>query len=490
MAETIGLAILSAAGATEVVGIAGFSLASTTIAGVSLATVVGTTAIVAASIGLSYALNNTDIPKPEVGSQAVKQAIPSRVRGYWVNRLAGSYVYFAASTGTPNLSADVIAFHHGKITEVQTIYLSDDIVSIISGTLYGGAGAAVEGDGGYYGGGHVRVEVRLGTNPQSELLASFSGFNGEWTSAFTGNDIACASLICGAPPEPQEYSRIYPRGKPELSLVVKCTPIWDPRDPAQNPDDESTWVPSPNPVLQLLDYLIRPGSEGGMGHDRAVLFPPARLAQWMVEADICEGRYLSAGWYRFDNKPEDVINKILAACDGYMLEDGEGQFALTVGYYREPTDPPITDSHIFGWSIDHGIADEQLINQLDVSYTSPDDKYVSTQIDSVRDEVSISLSGTVRAQQLDLSWVQDASRAAVLGQRALLRLNPAKTGTIVTSLYGFRWLGKRWVKMQFSAVNGLQDCVIEIQSASINILAGRITFKFNTVDTAALLALQ
>lgn len=488
MAETIGLAILAAVQTAGVTGPAGFALTSTTIAGVGLATVVGTTAIVAASIGLNYALSNTDVPKPEAGAQALKQAIPSRVRGYWINRLAGSYMFFGAEGPGPNTSYDVIAFHHGLVTEIVQVYLHDDAVTTSPSVSAGGFGVVDATAEGYYSLGRLQIEVRMGTFPQTalSLMTNDPFVSWQWTSSFRGDGVAHAALTCTAAVEPADHTGVYPRGKPELSLVAKCSPVWDPRDPAQDPDDETTWETSPNPVLQLLDYLIRPGFEGGMGHDRAILFPPARLAQWMEEADLCDGLYSSAGWYKFDNKPEDVINKILATCDGYMVEDGEGTFALTVGVYREPTDPPITDAHIFGWTINHGVADENLVNQLDVSYTSPAEKYVSTQIDSVRDEASISLAGIVRAQPLDLSWVQDEDQAALLGQRALLRLNPAKTGSIVTSLYGFRWFGKRWVKMQFSAVNGLQDCVIEIQSASINIMAGRITFNFNTVDAEAI----
>lgn len=486
MAETIGLVLLSAAGAGEIAGIAGLgTLAGTTVAGFSLATVVGTTAIVAASIGLNYALSNTEIPKVESGAQALKQAIPSRVRGYWNNRLAGNYMFFVAEGPGPNTSYDVIAFHHGLVTEIVQIYLHDDLVTTSPSVASGGFGSVNATAEGYYAGNRVDVEIRLGTFPQSAVLQGSPAVTAQWTTAMRGDGIAHAALRCATVVEPADHTIIYPRGKPELSVVAKCTPVWDPRDGGQNPNVGSTWVPSSNPVLQLLDYLTRSGAEGGMGHDRAALFTPARLALWMVEATLCDGKYASAGWYRFDNKPEDVINKILAACDGYMVEDGEGGFALTVGVYRAPTEPAITDAQVLGWTINHGASDEQIVNQLDVSYTDPTQKYVSTQIDSVRDDASISLTGVVRAQPLDLSWVQDPDQAEILGGRALLRLNPEKSGSLVVSLYGFRWIGKRWVKLQIS-VPGLEDCVIEIQSASVNILAGRITFNFNTVDVDAL----
>jgi len=241
-------------------------------------------------------------------------------------------------------------------------------------------------------------------------------------------------------------------------------------------------------VLQLIDYLTEP--DGGMGEDLDDILPPEALAQWMQEADLCAGRYNCAGLYKFDNSPENVIAKILASCDGWMVEAGDGSLALTVGVYRAPLDEPLTAKHILGWSVKDGVADEELINQLDVSYTNPALGYVSDQIDAVRDEDSISAVGYVRSKPLDLSWVQDETQAGFLGQRALLRVNPEKTGTFVTDLFGLNYLGKRWIPVQFPEVPGLEDVVVEIQDrAELDLLNGRVTFIWNLVDTEALTAL-
>jgi hypothetical protein len=238
----------------------------------------------------------------------------------------------------------------------------------------------------------------------------------------------------------------------------------------------------------LIDFITR--SDGGLGEDLDEILPAANLAQWMVEADLCVGRYNSAGWFTFETSPEEVFNKILATCDGWLAEDGEGNLVLTVGVYREPTEPPLTEKHILGFGVNYGIADEEIINQLDVSFTDPDLKYASRQTDPVRDEDSISLIGIVRAKPLDLSWVQDEDQARLLGERALLRLNPPKSGMLITTLYGMRYLGKRWVKIQYPFVSGLEDCVVEIQDrAEVDLLGGRVTFRWNLVDPVALAAL-
>lgn len=489
MAETIGVLILSAAGAGEITGIAGLgTLAGTTVAGVSLAAVVGTAAIIGVSIGLNYALR-PGLPKPEDGSQALKQGIPPRIRGYGRNRLAGYYMLFEAGGSPPATSYDIQAFHSGRIGQIVSLYLHDDLVVINSDiNAPGGSFGAVLGtySDNRYGGGHIQIAARLGSNSQF-YLGGEPDLAGFWDSSHHGNGIAWIALICGGLPNPANHTVVYPHGKPELSVVADCSPVWDPRAPSQSRTDESTWLVSSNPVIQLLDYLTR--ADGGMGLDFNILFPAARLAQWMAEADLCdqlvdkasggqEARYQSAGWFRFDDKPEDIINKLLATCDGWMAGAGDGTFALTVGFYRAPTDPPLTEKHILGFALNYGEADEQSVNQLDISFTDPASKYVSVQTQPWRDEAAIARSGVTRSQPLELGWVQSNSQARRLADRAMQRLNSLLTGSFTTSLYGLRYRGQRWVPLQYPFISGLQNSVVEIQNAEIDLMAGRIHWNF------------
>jgi hypothetical protein len=371
------------------------------------------------------------------------------------------------------------------------LYLHDQGVVVTPNMNDGTIGTVASPDGSTFAG-PINVQFFYGTDTQNTGagLLNATSTSGVWTTDFAGKGIACIAMFCARASTPTAFTKIYPQGLPLPSVVAKCSPTWDPRDITQTRGSESTWKASPNPVLQLIDYLTLP--DGGMGEDIDDILPAATLAQWMVEADLCESRnYHSAGFYQFDNSPENVIAKILATCDGWLAEAGDGTLVLTVGIYREPTDPPLTGDQIIGWSVNYGIADENTINQLDVTYTNPDIGYVSDQIPSVRDEAAISLSGIVRSKPLDLSWVQDPSQATVLAGRALLSANPAMSGTLTTTLYGMRYLGKRWVKVQFPVVNGLEDCVVEIQDkAQVDLMAGTVTFNWNLVDPVALAALQ
>jgi hypothetical protein len=498
MPDVVGEIIVASVVATgEGEGFA--AAAEATYLGVSGITIIGSVALLGASIGLQYALSsNPQLPKPQDGAQALRQAIPPRQRGYGTNRLAGYYMFYEAEDigGPPATSYDVVAFHSGKVESLLGIYLSDDAVSTTPSVLAGGAGNCnALGDGSYGpasgGSSTVIIQIRLGDASQSAL----SSFSGSWGSTHVGNGIAYAGVICGGLPDPTEHTRIYPRGRPELSVLAVCSPIWDPRDGAQSLANPATWIAKSNPVLELLDYVIR--ADGGMGQDIDIALPPATLAQWMVEADLCDGligglpRYDAHGWFRYDSSPEEVINSILSACDGWISESGDGTLSLVVGYYREPTDPPITASDIVGFSLNCGQADEEIVNVLNVSFTDPSQKYVETQLDDVRDEVSISETGVARPRPLSLTWVQSAAQAERLAARAMSRLNPKRSGTLTTKLIGLRYLGKRWVKLQYPFVAALEDCVIEIQpSPKIDLLGGHVTFTWNLVDPAALLALQ
>jgi hypothetical protein len=266
--------------------------------------------------------------------------------------------------------------------------------------------------------------------------------------------------------------------------------VWDPRNPLHDRNNPETWEYSTNPVLQLIDYLTNP--DGGMGLDYDVILAP-RINEWAAEADLCdelvqradgswEPRYSCHGFYQYDNNPEDVEGNILSTCDGWLCEDIDGTLSLKVGVYRDPVDDPIEGKAIVGFTnIQFGQADEQTVNQLDFTFTDPDQAFATTQPEPYRDEDAISASGVVRSKQLDLKWVQSSSQASRLAARALLRVNPDITCTIITDLTALDWVGQRWIPVRYPFIAGLENCVMENQGAEIDLAAGRIAFNLNLV---------
>ena len=417
--------------------------------------------------------------------------------GYGTNRLAGYYMLFEAAGPRPAVAYNVTAFHSGRIGLAIFFYLHDDLVSTAADISRGGISQVNPLDSlGRYA--NCQIEMHIGTVPQaaSPRLTTDPQINSLWDASHQGNGIAYAVLTCGGVGDPSIFTNIYPHNLPVLSIVADCTPTWDPRDPSQSRNDPASWTVGKNPVIQLIDYLTR--ADGGMGLDFDTVIAP-NLSAWLVEANLCdervdtatpgvqEPRYQSNGWFTFDNAPSDVIGGILSTCDGWLAEAGDGSLTVVVGVDRIPSDPPLTEKHIVGgFSLNYGQADEQMVNQLDISFTDPAQKYVTVQTQPWRDEVSISETGTVRSNPLELKWVQSNSQARRLASRAIQRLNPPITGSFVTSLYGLRYLGKRWIRVEYPFISGLQSCIIEIvQPAEVDLKRGRITWQFNVIGDVA-----
>lgn len=480
MAETVGLLLLSWIGITGAA--ATFTIGAT---GITLAGLVGTAALVGGSIGLNYLLaarvplNDTSLPAPESGHQAIRQAIPPRVAGYGRNRLAGAYLLYEEEGGD---SYDVQGFHHGRIGGVIGYYLHDDVVDVVGGVVQ------EQGDG-RYGDNLVSIDTRLGLDTETAYAPIVSALPSVWTSAHRGDGIASASLICLAADDPSDYTIKYPRGKPELSVVADCSPIFDPRDSDQDREDPSTWLVSSNPVLQLLDILTN--ADRGMGLDWDILVAPV-LEALMAEADLCdalvyckdgssEPRYKSDGIFTLDGDPVDVIAAILDTCDGWISENGDGSLALKVGLYRTP-EFVLEGEHIKGFSIQYGVPDEEVVNELTLEYTSPSLDYKTAPGAPLRDEDDISSRGQVRSKPLALKWVQSHPQGQRLLKRKMAQLNAPLRGTVTTTMYGFRGLGERWIKIEAPEYPDFADLVIEVRGVTIDLIRGTLTFRFVSVD--------
>jgi hypothetical protein len=474
MPQAIGAAILTAIAVADVV----------VIASVTLSTIVGYAVITGVMIGLQFLLPKPEMPKQEDGSQAIRQSIPPRNGAYGRVRLAGAYMLYEVNEGT---SYDVLAVVSGKIGGFVGYYLHEDSVELDEN------GIVQEFEDERYGDDLIQIKTRIGEPVETAYTELTEVLPAEiWNEDYRGDGIASVMLRCHSP-QTEDIQKRYPQGLPEPSFVLDGYPIWDPRatSPVQSRDDPDTWQVSTNPVLQLIDYLTHP--DHGMGLDYHAIIEPV-LDQLMEEADLCdelvprklgmEPRYESAGWFTFDTKPESVIGAILATCDGWMAENGDGTLSLFVGAYRAPTDArhTLTAKHILAFDFSFGVADEERVNEIAISFTSPEHRFKDTQLEPWRDEDDISESGIIRSRGLVLGWVQSHPQARRLAKRAMARFQAAIQGNFTTDLCGIAIMGRRWVRVQYPYISGMEDVVVEIQRADVDLMEGRVTFEFATID--------
>jgi hypothetical protein len=479
-----GIALASAETAAAITAIS--------IAGVSGATILGTGIILAGTIGIQALLSKNagnqstsglasgSANPAENGHVPIRQSIAPRIVAFGRARLAGTYVLFEEKNGD---SYDITVFHHGRIFNIVGYYLHDDVVERVGGTVQ------EQGDG-RYANDVIYIEARLGVESETSYGPAVTALPEIWTSgSHLGNGLASALLICHGV-SIDAFTQVYPRGLPQLSIIADCTPVYDPRDETQSVDNDGTWTSTSNPVLQLVRFLT--DADIGMGFERSILIDPV-IEALNAQADVCdepilladggiEPRYASNGFFSLDTDPVNVIAGILDTCDGWISEDGAGGLVCVVGKYREP-EFTIPSRHVRGFTIQDGIADEELVNEITFSYTEPLADYKTLPGQPWRDEENISARGKTRSQPFDMPWVQSHSQGRRLSKRKLAKVNAPLRGSIKTTLYGLQGLGERWITIDAVDVDGVFDgLVAEVQGMKIDLINAQVTFDWISVD--------
>ena len=421
----------------------------------------------AAYIGPSL-LFRPNIPDPAFGRSVRKQPIPDRVSGYGRDRIGGAYMLYEAIGERADL---VYACHDGMIDGWETLYLNDQ-KEVIGGDGYVQQGADLR-----YGVNSdlVQIDQRLGLPTETRYPLPPTSI---WPTNARGDGIA--SLFMRAKSSSKEhFLRDYPNGLPIPSRVARLQVCWDPRLGARgtinNDADKAasaTWAWTPNPILHLLDYMTN--SSTGMGFEVSRFIP--RIADWIEAADVCDeavtgetgGRYEAGGVYLHSTAPADVIATLLACCDGWMTQDGEGAFTVQAGAYYEPT-VIIKDEHIVGLSRQFFVEDERAVNEMVVTFKDPAFDYSEVESDPIRNEEDIDARGEVRSQRLSFPWVQSNAQAQRLGKIALAKAGAPISGTVTTTLEGLKAFAERRIRIQApSDSEVMSDIVVDIAPLTLN----------------------
>lgn len=426
---------------TAILGTGGFTIGATTISYASIASAIATTAL---TIGLQAAMMPKP-PKPEKGKLPVQQAIPYRIWGVGRNRTSGALMLW--ETEGPNLHA-IHAIRAHKIKSFNRFWLHDDEVTLSGGTFHSGTERYTEQCGAAY---------RLGLpteTPYATVVAAFSSI-GLWTNDHRGDGQASIWFWASATKQKDQLKK-FPYGVPMLSVETDDAACWDPRDPAQDPDDPDTWMWTQNTVLQIIWWLCF--SEFGFRLDYHKAILPV-LDLWIEEADICDEdipnagggthkRYQSSVWDTTENDPKAALNALLAACDGHLVNRGDGARILTVGKFRESRCATLTDRDIIGHRIDYDVLFEDEINRLVPTFNYPDTDYTTTDTDYFEDVEAQLKAGRILSAEADYGAVQDWRQARFLGSREWKRLLQKVRGQLDIRLSGINAIYARWIRME------------------------------------------
>ena len=357
-----------------------------TFAGVTLMTATGTLTLAGSLVNLGAGLLLSNLSRPDVPDAArpqniqrmSKAAAAPRVAHYGTVKVGGTVVFDRAQDG---FSYRLVVLGHGQISGVQQHYLNNEPVAL------DGSGFVTDAQ---YQLNRSRVQIlgRSGQVPET-AFAEITARWPEWTVNHRLDGLWTALVIAesvGA----QDFRAMYPQNEPALQVLAQTKSVYDPRS------DTTSF--SENAALIIADYLA-----AADGFNRADAFAAGNIA---AQAEICdldiplavggtEKNYRLSGSYLLNEKPQNVLGRMLAACGGRIRLTPAGKLALEVGTWVPPT-VTIGYGEIIG--IESFSAGPDLLdryNELPARFTSHALGHIEVDAEPWRDATRVAEDGAV-----------------------------------------------------------------------------------------------
>lgn len=421
-------------------------------------------------------------PKPEQQERAIKTALPPRVSAYGTVRLYGAYILY--DTNEDGYAVDAWAFHEGRVNAITRRYLRDIQITL------NGSGFVEKKDGEFGGGDTIAIGTRLGLPTETAFAELIARVPTIWTANHRGDGVVTGCMI-SKPVKQKNFNDVYPAGGPDanvLSLVVEAQRVFDWRDPAQDPHNDSTWKFTDNAALCTAHYYMVRAYKDWETH-----FLPT-LASWTTAANDCdlpvplkaggsEKRYRVALAHKHTDSHKVTIGNLLACWDGFVAPRSDGALVAWSGRYVDP-DPAdlIGSDEIVSYSWDYGVVDEDQFNEVAVSYLSADHDYTVVDATAWQDTASISENGEVKTTALE-NAVPSHAQARRLAKRLLAKTMAANRGSITTNTKGRKIRGKRFIPLHIEEAGAVFfSGTAEIVRLRRNLSTGGVTFDWIRAD--------
>lgn len=456
--------------ATGALGLAGSSLAISVLTGALS---------IGLSIGLSYLANSLfgpKAPKPEDVQQSTRQPTQPRVRHYGRVKVSGPWTFAEAIGGNFH---KVLSIGVGPIDAIEEHWIDDKQVAL------GGDGKPTDGQWtGGHGEKYVRVLTRLGAATEtyySELAADYAG----WTSAHRGDGVASLYATQYAA-EDKYYLGLFPNGiNTNYRLVLRGAKVKNPVTASFAWDDNAASI--------VRDYITH---AEGMRLPASIVSTPLAQAGWetaynraadiIATKDGSEARYRLWGSYTLEERPADVVGRMLQCCDGRLVPTPDGGLTLDIGEWAEPSVTLDADSIVGFSDVGRGRDILSTANTIRAKYLDPSQDYQAADADPWVDADDVLARGEI-ASDIEFAMAPSHSQARRLMKLAAFRANPTWVGQFQCNLKALAAFGERFVRVNFPAL-GINS-VFEVQDFRFNIGEGGIlqgvTLQLQSMPQAA-----
>jgi len=405
----------------------------------------GTLIGIGASVGLSYLASSmlrTGGPqrKPEDVQQSFRQATAPRMRHYGRVKVSGPWVFAEAKAGAFH---KVLALGQGPVDAIEEYWLDDTHVTlngnndVVEAPWYAAASN-------YH---TAHIETRLGASTET-TYSSLGAVFPEWTAAHRGDGVASLYALQRASGQSAYFKR-FPNGiNTSYRVVLRGAKV-------ENPLTGSVeW--SDNAAAIIRDYITH---ADGMRLPAAIVNTPLAQAGWAkafarsAEAiDLAGGgtepRYRLWGSYGLDERPADVIGRMLACCDGRLKPTPDGGLTVDIGEWSEPSVILGPDAITGFTELGRGHDIMSTANTIRATFLNLEQDYQASDADAWVNAADVSDRGEM-VQSLAFNMAPSHSHCRRLMKLASYRANPTWTGRFQLNLRGLAAFGERFVRIRY-----------------------------------------
>jgi hypothetical protein len=392
------------------------------------------------SLGLSYLASSMfrpPQPKPEDVQQSTKQPTQPRTRHYGRVKVSGPWVFAEATSSNFH---KVLALGVGPIDAFEEVWIEDAKVTLNgSGWVTNG----VWGDGNN----NARILLRRGLATETHYAELRSAFS-VWTTAHRGDGIA--SLYAFQAFATQEnYMKRWPNGiNTSYRVVMRAAQVMNPTTGVV------AW--SDNAAAIIRDYITH---RDGMRLPESIVTTPLAQAGWAeaynraqeavaLKGGGSEQRYRLWGSYRLDERPADVLGRMLPCSDARLVPTPDGGLTLDIGKWQAPTVILGPDA-ITGFSeLGRGRDILSTANTIRATFVDPAGDYQAADADPWVNAEDVSARGEI-ASDLQFNMAPSHTQCRRLMKLAAYRANPKWVATFQLNLMGLAAFGERFVRIQY-----------------------------------------
>ncbi|MEM9058927.1 MAG: phage tail protein [Pseudomonadota bacterium] len=267
------------------------------------------------------------------------------------------------------------------------------------------------------------VRVWIGTGAQTSAPDYLLDIEPLLEQSDALNGSTCIWVICSRGNEEDEAQR-WPNGQPTVLVEGPFSYLYDPRDPAQDPDDPATWTFSQNQALAVLD-MVR--------HEHCLNAPntwdPATFSTGADIADLpaaiagggTEPLYRVGGvWYTDGATAFEMIEPALEAGMSELVEV-DGLWSFIPGRYQAPEISFAEDVIIGEAASFRNEADPaEMFNGVDVQFISAARNWEVQPLERLVDDAALAADqGIPSILPLRLDWVRYSGQAYRIAWRSI-----------------------------------------------------------------------